>query len=231
MGTYMGTLCIRYFCVGFCKVNRNPRGAFRQNCANRGELEPTEFFSSESVIFLHTCPSIREKMEKFSWLCRVCNRTLIGKVDHPWPVRIRTDVCKCPPSSVHKCGPLTIFPSVIYTCLLLVSASGTLLIIPREKTRTKIETRRSRKREQAREKERDRKRIARGGGCWIGKGWRSSDAPERVLFSIYGTFRYHEMRLISRAPGGSMQFGTVYNHCRRRTREANERHTRTLSTR
>lgn len=69
---------------------------------------------------------------------------------------------KCAPSSAYKCGPLSIFPSVIYTCLLLVSAGGTLQIIPREKTRTKIETARESRRE--RKNGREWKRMTVGGG-------------------------------------------------------------------
>lgn len=82
---------------------------------------------------------------------------------------------KCAPSSVYKCGPLSIFPSVIYTCLLLVSAGGTSQIIPREKTRTKIEMRRLAGEKERKERERKR--------WWQWGGQRESDqddsAPER----------------------------------------------------
>jgi len=51
---------------------------------------------------------------------------------------------KCALSSAYKCGSLSIFPGFIYIMfLLLASAGGTSQIIPREKTRTKIEMRRS----------------------------------------------------------------------------------------
>lgn len=104
--------------------------------------------------------SVRSQEDrKVFWLSLA---SLIGKVDHPWPVRTRSDVSAFS-RSAYKCGPLTIFPSVIYTCLLLVSAGGTSQIIPREKTRTKIETRRSCRRERVgeREKKRERKRMTR----------------------------------------------------------------------
>lgn len=112
--------------------------------------------------FPHTCLPVREKMKKFSGSLAYATAPLIGKVDHPWPVRTRSDISAFS-RSAYKCGPLTIFPSVIYTCLLLVSAGGTSQIIPREKTRTKIETRRSCRRERVgeREKKREQKRMTR----------------------------------------------------------------------
>jgi len=57
------------------------------------------------------------------------------------------------------------------------------------------------------------------------------DAPERVLFSIYGTFRYREMRLFSRERREDLCSSVLFTIVAGAGREANERHMRTLSTR
>lgn len=132
--------------LDFCKVNRNPRSfttiEFGVNL--RAIKANTGIFAVAQLFVL--APACAKKKWK-SFLALSCTRSHSNRESRSPLAGSHSIGRKCAPSSAYKCGPLSIFPSVIYTCLLLVSAVGTSQIIPREKTRTKIETRQSCKRE------------------------------------------------------------------------------------